>query len=99
MSVPVQLRILALTATPGCKFLCVTIYKRTHTRVLCIYLHLYVLPIAKQKTIQNVIDNLCISMLEYRNENDKDVIPYVHTRKVELIEVTLLTSHPHLTLS
>ncbi|KAK2658484.1 hypothetical protein Ddye_005017 [Dipteronia dyeriana] len=59
MSVPVQLRILALTATPG----------------------------SKQQTIQLVIDNLHISTLEYRNENDDDVSPYVHNRKTELMEV------------
>eukprot|EP00258_Populus_trichocarpa_P023752 XP_024439771.1 DEAD-box ATP-dependent RNA helicase FANCM isoform X5 [Populus trichocarpa] len=45
LAIPVQLRILALTATPG--------------------------------------------SLEYRNESDPDVIPYVHDRKIELIEVAL----------
>ncbi|KAF5732139.1 hypothetical protein HS088_TW18G00828 [Tripterygium wilfordii] len=61
MDVPVQLRILALTATPG----------------------------SKQQTIQLVIDNLRISTLEHRNENDHDVSPFVHERKIELIEVPL----------
>ncbi|XP_077241417.1 DEAD/DEAH box RNA helicase family protein isoform X2 [Tasmannia lanceolata] len=61
MAVPVQLRILALTATPG----------------------------SKQGTIQSVIDNLHISTLEYRNESDHDVSPYVHDRKLELIEVPM----------
>ncbi|GAB4844800.1 hypothetical protein Ancab_038187 [Ancistrocladus abbreviatus] len=61
MAVPVQLRILALTATPG----------------------------SKQQTIQHVIDNLKISTLEYRNENDHDVSPYVHNRKIELMEVPM----------
>ncbi|KAM0939987.1 putative RNA helicase [Dioscorea sansibarensis] len=61
MAVPVQLRILALTATPG----------------------------SKQQTIQNVIDNLCISTLEYRNESDPDVSPYVHDRKLEVVQVAL----------
>ncbi|XP_054813100.1 LOW QUALITY PROTEIN: DEAD-box ATP-dependent RNA helicase FANCM-like [Prosopis cineraria] len=61
MAVPVQLRILALTATPG----------------------------AKQQTVQQVIDNLQISKLEYRNENDPDVISYVHKRKIELIQVAM----------
>ena len=42
---------------------------------------------AKQQSIQNIIDNLHISMLEYRNESDHDVSPYVHNRNVELIEV------------
>lgn len=42
---------------------------------------------AKHQTIQNIIDNLQISTLEYRNETDPDVSPYVHDRKVELIEV------------
>ncbi|KAH0469571.1 hypothetical protein IEQ34_001129 [Dendrobium chrysotoxum] len=61
MAMPVQLRILALTATPG----------------------------SKHQTIQNVIDNLCISTLEYRHESDRDVSPYVHSRKLELIEVPM----------
>ncbi|XAR55642.1 RNA helicase, partial [Bertholletia excelsa] len=59
MALCVQLRILALTATPG----------------------------SKQQTIQDVINNLQISTLEYRNESDHDVIPYVHDRKIEIIEV------------
>ncbi|KAF3445456.1 hypothetical protein FNV43_RR10632 [Rhamnella rubrinervis] len=61
MNVPVQLRILALTATPG----------------------------SKQQTIQQIIDNLHISTLEYRNESDHDVSPYVHDRKIELIQVAM----------
>ncbi|CAN8285643.1 unnamed protein product [Cochlearia groenlandica] len=61
MAVPVQLRILALTATPG----------------------------SKKQAIQGIIDNLQISTLEYRNESDHDVCPYVHDRIVELIEVPL----------
>ncbi|XP_038996507.1 DEAD-box ATP-dependent RNA helicase FANCM-like isoform X5 [Hibiscus syriacus] len=61
MSMPVQLRILALTATPG----------------------------SKQPTIQQIINNLCISTLEYRDDHDHDVSPYVHNRKIELIEVPL----------
>ncbi|XWS24799.1 hypothetical protein CRYUN_Cryun27aG0015700 [Craigia yunnanensis] len=61
MAMPVQLRILALTATPG----------------------------SKQPAIQQIIDNLYISTLEYRNESDHDVSPYVHNRKIELIEVPL----------
>ncbi|KAL8172565.1 hypothetical protein V2J09_024369 [Rumex salicifolius] len=59
MDAPVQLRILALTATPG----------------------------SKQQAIQQVIDKLQISTLEYRNESDPDVAPYVHNRKLDLIEV------------
>ncbi|GAV57775.1 Helicase_C domain-containing protein/ResIII domain-containing protein [Cephalotus follicularis] len=61
LAVPVQLRILALTATPG----------------------------SKHQTIQYIIDNLQISTLEYRNESDHDVSPYVHNRKIELIEVEM----------
>ncbi|GMH22406.1 hypothetical protein Nepgr_024249 [Nepenthes gracilis] len=61
MAVPVQLRILALTATPG----------------------------SKHQTIQHVIDNLHISILEYRSESDHDVSPYVHDRKIELLEVPM----------
>ncbi|KAJ6360671.1 hypothetical protein OIU77_004646 [Salix suchowensis] len=61
LAIPVQLRILALTATPG----------------------------SKQPAVQQIIDNLQISALEYRNESDPDVIPYVHDRKIELIEVAL----------
>ncbi|XP_021748294.1 DEAD-box ATP-dependent RNA helicase FANCM-like isoform X2 [Chenopodium quinoa] len=61
MAVPIEIRILALTATPG----------------------------SKKETIQQVIDNLQISTLEYRNESDADVCPYVHNRKLELIEVPM----------
>ncbi|XP_017981036.1 PREDICTED: uncharacterized protein LOC18592978 isoform X1 [Theobroma cacao] len=61
MAMPVHLRVLALTATPG----------------------------SKQPAIQKIIDNLYISTLEYRNESDPDVSPYVHNRKIELIEVPL----------
>lgn len=42
---------------------------------------------AKKQTIQQVIDNLLISALEYRDESDPDVCSYVHNRKIELIEV------------
>ncbi|CAN1175609.1 DEAD-box ATP-dependent RNA helicase FANCM [Linum perenne] len=61
MAVPVELRILALSATPG----------------------------SNQQAVQQIIDNLQISTLEYRNESDPDVIPYVHNRKIELIQVAM----------
>lgn len=61
MAVPAQLRILALTATPG----------------------------SKQATIQTVIDNLHISTLEYRNEDDPDVMQYTHNKSIELIKVAM----------
>ncbi|XVF12054.1 hypothetical protein REPUB_Repub08aG0081600 [Reevesia pubescens] len=61
MAIPVQLRILAFTATPG----------------------------SKQPAIQQIIDKLYISTLEYRNESNHDVSPYVHNRRIELIEVPL----------
>ncbi|KAI7741881.1 hypothetical protein M8C21_022455 [Ambrosia artemisiifolia] len=61
MAVPVQLRILALTATPGYNV----------------------------KTVQQVIDNLQISRLEYRSDSDHDVMRYVHDRKLELIQVQM----------
>ncbi|XP_078157349.1 DEAD/DEAH box RNA helicase family protein isoform X2 [Carex rostrata] len=61
MSVPVLLRILALTATPG----------------------------SKVPQIQDVINNLSISTLEYRDEDDPDVKRYVHDRELELIQVPL----------
>jgi Fanconi anemia group M protein len=43
--------------------------------------------LAKQPAVQHIIDNLQLSALEYRNERDPDVIPYVHDRKIELLEV------------
>ncbi|XP_042062897.1 DEAD-box ATP-dependent RNA helicase FANCM [Salvia splendens] len=46
-------------------------------------------PGSNQKTIQHVIDNLQISTLEYRSESDPDVQPYVHDRKIELIQVSM----------
>lgn len=58
------------------------------------YVGCYLSSTAKQKTIQNVIDNLHISTLEYRNENDNDVSPYIHNRKLELIEVSLINGSP-----
>ncbi|WOK97359.1 hypothetical protein Cni_G06067 [Canna indica] len=61
MAVPVQLRILALTATPG----------------------------SKQQAIQTIINNLHVSTMEYRSESDHDVSPYVHNRKLELIQVPM----------
>ncbi|KAD4981721.1 hypothetical protein E3N88_18392 [Mikania micrantha] len=61
LAVPVHLRILALTATPGCN----------------------------RQTVQQVIDNLQISSLEYRSDSDPDVISYVHDRKVEVIQVEM----------
>nr|XP_009783652.1 PREDICTED: uncharacterized protein LOC104232208 isoform X2 [Nicotiana sylvestris] len=61
MACNVQVRILALTATPG----------------------------SKRQAVQNVIDNLQISTLEYRNETDPDVLPYVHARKIEQITVPM----------
>ncbi|KAJ3671654.1 hypothetical protein LUZ60_007733 [Juncus effusus] len=61
LAIPVQLRILALTATPG----------------------------SKVAQIQDVITNLSISTLEYRDEEDPDVKPYVHNRALELIQVPL----------
>lgn len=43
--------------------------------------------LAKQVTIQSVVDNLQISCLEYRNEDDPDVKQFVHNRKLELLQV------------
>lgn len=60
---------------------------------LCFFLKIYfvfsllVWYSAKQQTVQDVIDNLHISKLEYRSETDPDVISYVHDRKIELIQV------------
>lgn len=42
---------------------------------------------AKKQGIQQIIDNLHISNLQYRDESDHDVSPYVHDRKIELIQV------------
>lgn len=54
-------------------------------------LHSYIKHIysAKQQTIQQIIDNLHISTLEYRSESNHDVSPYVHDRKIELIQVCI----------
>ncbi|XP_047306478.1 DEAD-box ATP-dependent RNA helicase FANCM [Impatiens glandulifera] len=46
-------------------------------------------PGSKQQSIQHIIDNLHITILEYRNESDPDVSPYVHDRKIETIEVSM----------
>ncbi|XP_024961790.1 DEAD-box ATP-dependent RNA helicase FANCM isoform X2 [Cynara cardunculus var. scolymus] len=44
---------------------------------------------ANHQTVQQVIDNLQISSLEHRSESDPDVTPYVHDRKIELIQVAM----------
>lgn len=49
---------------------------------------------AKQVTIQAVVDNLHISCLEYRDENDPDVSQYTHSRKLEIIQVSDIASQP-----
>lgn len=90
MDTPVQLRILALTATPGCK--CSTAHHNDDAdwcSNCCFEIILIGCNSAKQQTIQHVIDNLQISTLEYRNETDHDVLPFVHERKIELIQVLL----------
>lgn len=85
MAVQVQLRILALTATPGCKLPIFYLCSINFPEVFDPYAKRNY-P-AKQPSIQSIIDNLHISTLEYRNESDHDVSPYVHNRNVELIEV------------
>lgn len=45
---------------------------------------------AKVPQIQDVINNLSISTLEYRDEDDPDVKRYVHDRELELIQVSPL---------
>ncbi|KAB1210893.1 Fanconi anemia group M protein [Morella rubra] len=77
MAIPVQLRMLALTATPGFSD------NKLDTLVLICSSS------AKKQTIQHIIDNLRISTLEYRNESNDDVSPYVHNRKIELIQVAM----------
>lgn len=54
------------------------------------YIQLICNTTAKQQTVQQIIDNLCISTLEYRDESDPDVAPYVHNREVELIKVCMV---------
>lgn len=46
--------------------------------------------------VQNVIDNLCISTLEYRDENNHDVSKYINDRKSELIKVHPYINHLYL---
>ncbi|KAG0581901.1 hypothetical protein KC19_3G018500 [Ceratodon purpureus] len=46
-------------------------------------------PGSKQVTIQAVVDNLHMSCLEYRDENDPDVSQYTHNRKLELVQVKM----------
>lgn len=96
--VPVQIRILALTATPGCKLSYIFLlyhYKSPRFFLFPVKFTVFT-PLlkfsAKKHTIQNVIDNLHISVLEYRNESDNDVKKYMHDRRLELIEVRTLQS-------
>ncbi|CAN6454437.1 unnamed protein product [Victoria cruziana] len=86
---------LALTATPGCKASYILLLY--HYKSPCFFLFPVKFTVftpllkfsAKKHTIQNVIDNLHISILEYRNESDNDVKKYMHDRQLELIEVAM----------
>lgn len=44
---------------------------------------------AKQQEIQQIIDTLQISMLEYRNESDDDVKQYVQKKTIDLFTVRI----------
>ncbi|KAL6658464.1 hypothetical protein ACP70R_004050 [Stipagrostis hirtigluma subsp. patula] len=44
-------------------------------------------PGSKHADIQHVIDNLCISELIHRDEEDSEVSKYVNTRNVEVLEI------------
>ncbi|KAI3795155.1 hypothetical protein L1987_37803 [Smallanthus sonchifolius] len=56
-----------------------------HLRILA----LTATPGYNHQTVQQVIDNLKISSIEYRSENDSDVIHYLHDRKLDVIQVEM----------
>lgn len=103
MAVPVQFRILALSATPGCKsplYLSINQFEKQYfVRLLIEFICHMSLYSANHQTIQQVIDNLQISSLEHRNESDPDVAPYVHDRKIELIRVHFILLNLQLEVS
>nr|XP_017237619.1 PREDICTED: Fanconi anemia group M protein homolog isoform X2 [Daucus carota subsp. sativus] len=68
---------------------CVVVRKLLADNVQLRILALSATPGAKQPAVQKVIDNLQISTLEYRDESDHDVLPYVHEKKIELIKVAM----------
>ncbi|KAH7281773.1 hypothetical protein KP509_36G062700 [Ceratopteris richardii] len=68
---------------------CVVIRKLMDSSIRLRILALTATPGSKQITIQSVVDNLRISRLEYRNEDDPDVKQYVHNRKLELVQVPM----------
>ncbi|XP_074371460.1 LOW QUALITY PROTEIN: DEAD-box ATP-dependent RNA helicase FANCM-like [Apium graveolens] len=68
---------------------CVVVRKLMADNVQLRILALSATPGSKQTNIQKIIDNLQISTLEYRNESDHDVLPYVHEKKIELIKVAM----------
>jgi ERCC4-related helicase len=86
----VPLRILALTATPGCKSLYtkIDVFARTSRHLLNLQFFA-ACGSAKHANIQNVIKSLCISDLVYCDEEDLQVRQYINTRKVELVEVCM----------
>lgn len=87
LAVNEKIRILALTATPGCKFLSRLVLYWYNVSSLVFSIDDIFTFAAKQITIQAVVDNLHMSCLEYRDENDPDVSQYTHNRKLELIQV------------
>ncbi|KAL2650513.1 hypothetical protein R1flu_018641 [Riccia fluitans] len=68
---------------------CVVVRQLLAAKVEYRLLALTATPGSKQATIQSVVDNLQISCLEYRNEDDPDVSQYTHNRKIELMEVPM----------
>ncbi|MCO5547416.1 hypothetical protein L7F22_000865 [Adiantum nelumboides] len=68
---------------------CVVVKKLVEASIRLRILALTATPGSKQVTIQSVVDNLRISCLEYRNENDPDVKQFVHNRKLELLQVQM----------
>jgi ERCC4-related helicase len=46
-------------------------------------------PGGKNEKVDEVIENLGIEVVETRSEHDSDVIPYIHEREIEVIDVRL----------
>jgi ERCC4-related helicase len=58
---------------------------KRHFRILA----LSATPGSTVNAVQNVIDNLLISHLEIRSDEDLDVRNYVHDKKIEVIKLSL----------
>lgn len=80
-------RVLALSATPGGTLLILIIYYGYYYYGISCCLSLLIA--ANIEQVQSVINNLLISHMEVRHDQNTDVTPYIHTKNIETILVYL----------